>query len=126
LLRNPGIFGRAASWDAPLAMGKPGRWQTDIIWPTQAAFDEYSILRLLGKRAALLRSQPPRLALMGYGKFPEDGERAHGLMENLRIPHVWLAGPEREHSWRSGWLGAAVEYLAAMKPVPPPGADSPP
>ena len=32
-------------------------------------------------------------------------------MTDLKIPHVYEDGPEREHDWQSGWVPEAVGHL---------------
>ncbi len=113
LLRHPDTFGRAASWDAPFTMAQPGRWGTKRVWPTAADFAPYDVVRLLGDRAPLLRQQPARLAVLGHGLFRDDDIRLHEQMAALGIPHYWDHGPERKHTWESGWLESAVAALAS-------------
>jgi len=119
LLRYPDVFGRAAAWDAPLAVDRPVHFGMGEIFGTQQNFEEYRILGLLGQRAEVLGRtegslRPPRLVLLGYGNFRRDHQIAHNLMETLKIPHVYRDGPYRKHHWQSGWLPEAVQCL-----VPP-------
>jgi hypothetical protein len=114
LLRHPDVFGRAASWDAPLALDAPDEYGSGPIFGTQENFDEYRIWSLLEKRAELLRKGPARLALLGYGYFLTEVEQTHEKMLALGIPHVYENDTERSHDWRSGWLEGAVEILAGL------------
>lgn len=114
LLRHPEVFGRAASWDAPLTMPSPGRWHTDQVWPTEADFARYAVGDLLRQRAELLRRQPARLVLMGHGKFPDDDVAVHELMGRLGLPHHWEHGRRLEHGWSSGWVAPAVNALMSL------------
>ncbi len=123
LLRHPDTFGRAASWDAPFdKLKRPGPWGTDRCWPTEADFARYKVPQLLEERAGLLRVQPARLALLGYGFYRDDDIRVHEQLTALSIPHHWGHGPERKHTWESGWLESAVTALVApdMNAVPVP------
>lgn len=113
LLRHPEIFGRAASWDAPFLLKRPGPWGTDRCWPTEADFSHYKVPELLDQRADLLRSQPARLVLLGYGLYRDDDLRVHAQLANLGVPHHWVHGPERKHTWESGWLEPAIAALVA-------------
>jgi hypothetical protein len=35
------------------------------------------------------------------------------VSEELQVPHAYTDGPQREHTWQSGWLDAAVTALLA-------------
>lgn len=111
LLRHPEVFGRAASWDAPLMMERPGKYGSEAIFGRQENFENYRITRLLELRAGYLRSQPARLVLLGYGNFAEDDTLLHQRLESSAVPHHWEHGPKRRHDWDSGWLARAVELL---------------
>ena len=103
LLRHPATFGRAAAWDAPLMLDRPDRYGTGEIFGSQENFEQYRISALLRRMAAALDG-PDRVIHFGYGDFREDHESAHRLMEELHIAHQYRDGPDREHSWHSGWL----------------------
>lgn len=115
LLRHPDIFGRAASWDAPLTMKRrPEVWakhRQGECWPTQEDFEPYDVMKLLARRAPLLREQPVRLIVLGHGAFLEDDVKLHEYMKELGIPHYWDHGDRIVHSWSSGWLEPAVSLL---------------
>ncbi|MBM4047571.1 MAG: hypothetical protein FJ279_20895 [Planctomycetes bacterium] len=113
LLRHPDVFGRAASWDAPLTMQSPGRFETPMVFATQENFDRYKITSLLQQRAELLKRGPARLVLLGHGNFVDDDLRLHEQMLALGIPHHHDHGPKRAHAWTSGWLRPAVALLTA-------------
>lgn len=110
LLRHPDVFGRAVAWDAPLMMEHPDKYGMGGIFGTQENFEKYQITALLKDRAKTLSGEP-RLAHFGYGNFREHHQSAHRLMDDLGIPHTYRDGPNREHSWHSGWLSEAVEML---------------
>jgi hypothetical protein len=110
LLRHPEVFGKAAAWDAPLMMDRPGRYGSGDIFGTLANFETYQITKLLERRAADLRGRK-RLILLGFGNFRGEHERAHDLLTDLKIPHVYEDGPQREHRWESGWVAEAVGRL---------------
>jgi S-formylglutathione hydrolase FrmB len=120
LLRHPGLFGRAAAWDAPLMQDRPDRWGMPEVFATQENFECYRIAALLERRADLLR-RSPRLILMGYGNFREHDIQAHALMLRLGVAHEYVAGPWREHRWDSGWLPEALARLLRA-----PGTDGEP
>ena len=110
LLRHLELFGKAAAWDAPLMMDRPGKYGSGDIFATQVNFDKYRLSTLLEKQAAALH-EPVRLINFGYGNFREEHQSAHMLMDQLKIAHDYRDGPKREHSWHSGWLPEAVQML---------------
>lgn len=112
LLRNPDLFGRAAAWDAPLAMDRPGLYGSGPIFGTPANFEKYRIAKLLKERADLMKKEK-RLILVGYGNFRNEHVKAHDLMESLKIVHDYRDGPSRTHDWHGGWVAEAAELLTA-------------
>ncbi len=50
-----------------------------------------------------------------YGGFRDEHERAHELMEKLKIAHEYRDGPARKHDWHSGWVKEAAELLLGRK-----------
>ena len=113
-LRYPEIFGKAVAWDAPLMYRDikqlPESGLVDV-FGTEENFNQYYLPTLLRKQAMMLREQPVRLILMGYGDLKDHVEQAHSLMEALHIPHIYDNSTHREHKWQSGWLPDAVKYL---------------
>jgi hypothetical protein len=112
LLRHPDLFARAAAWDAPLMMDRPGKYGSGPIFETQQNFDDYCVSKLLERRTGDLRDGK-RLILLGYGNFHEEHRQAHALMQKLNIDHEYVDGPERKHEWGSGWLPEAAAALLA-------------
>lgn len=112
LLRHGEVFGKAAAWDAPLLMDKPGPYGSGEIFGTQESFDAYRVDKLLEARAPQLQKST-RLILLGYGNFRADHEKAQALMERLKIAHEYRDGPARKHDWHSGWVSEAVDLLLA-------------
>lgn len=111
LLRHPSVFGKAAAWDAPLAMSQPNRYGMEEIFATQANFEQYQITGLLRQRASDLAGKP-RLVHLGYGNFRDQHLAVESLLNELQVPHVFRDGPQRPHAWDSGWLPEAVQLLA--------------
>jgi DNA-binding beta-propeller fold protein YncE/S-formylglutathione hydrolase FrmB len=112
LLRHPETFHKAAAWDAPLRMDKPGKYGSGDIFGTPENFEGYRVSKLLEDRAVLLQKEK-RLILLGYGNFRAEHEKTHDLMMRLKIAHDYRDGPERKHDWHSGWVKEAVELLLA-------------
>lgn len=111
LLRHPDVFGKAAAWDAPLAMDR-GHYGMETISGTPENFERYRIFNLL-KQAAPGLGAEKRLALLGYDNFREQTQRTEELLLSLKIPHTYRDGPQRKHHWNTGWVAAAVECLLA-------------
>ncbi len=109
LLRHPDLFERASSWDAPLLMDAPGKYGSGPIFGTPENFAHYQITPLLEARAKEL-CESSRLALLGYGGFP-DHRQIHALLEKLEVPHVYRDGPQSKHIWSREWLEPAFDAL---------------
>lgn len=113
LLRHPNKFSKAAVFDAPLMLNAPGKYGSGPIFGSSENFKSYQVSRLLEVQQKLLSSGPARLGLLGVGNFEEEHVRVRQHMEKLKIP-VWSPhASSRLHSWNSGWLPEAVEWLAA-------------
>ena len=110
LLRHPDLFGKAAAWDAPLMLDRPGRYGSGVIFGTAENFEHYRITRLLKTRADILQKEK-RLYLLGYGNFRGEQEKVHALMTALKIAHEYRDGPARKHDWHSGWVAEATGLL---------------
>src|SRR5262249_39378231 len=113
LLRHPDVFGKAAAWDAPLLMDRPGKYGSGEIFGTPDNFERYRVARLLEEKAEQFRTG--RLVLLGYSNFRADHQRAHELMDRLKIAHDYRDGPARKHDWHSGWVTEAVELLLGAR-----------
>lgn len=111
LLRNPGIFARAAAWDAPLMQSKPDKYGMGPVFGDQANFNGYLISDLVKRQAELLRARK-RLVLTGnFESFRPHHVAMHELLKELGVPHAYRDGPKRDHHWESGWLDEAVSLL---------------
>jgi Putative esterase len=114
LARHPDLFAACAAWDAPLVQRQPNQYGMAPIFGTQENFDRYYLPRQLEEAAPSLRART-RLALLGYGGFREHMQRAHTLLEELAIPHVYADGPPRHHHWEGGWITEAIQALVEMR-----------
>jgi hypothetical protein len=112
LLRHPGTFGKAAAWDAPLMMDRPGKYGSGDIFGTEDNFANYQITKLLEANAEKFQKES-RLVLTGYGGFRAEHQKAHDLMEKLKAKHEYRDGPQLKHDWHSGWVKEAAELLLA-------------
>ncbi len=113
LLRHPDMFAKAAAFDAPMMMTAPGKYGSGPIFGTGENFADYQVSRLLESQRELLSSRPARLGLLGAGNFEKEHVLMRQHMQLLEIP-FWVSGTsDRQHSWNSGWVSEAVEWLAA-------------
>jgi len=116
LLRHPDMFYRAAAFDAPLMMDTPNKYGAGPIFGTTENFRHYQLTNLLEQRADSLRDTPSRLMLIGNGNFQPQHLQMHDRLESSMIPHTWIVGDQREHSWHSGWLSEAFDWLMEKNP----------
>ncbi len=112
LLRHPDAFARAAAWDAPLMMDRPGPYGSGEVFGSPENFEKYRIARLLKERGDAFRKDK-RLLVLGYGNFRDQHEKAHALMTDLGIAHEYRDGLARKHDWHSGWVVEAAQCLLA-------------
>jgi S-formylglutathione hydrolase FrmB len=112
LLRHPDTFGRAAAWDAPLMLDRPGQYGSGDIFGTPDNFERHRVGKLLTDGADTFQKDK-RLILLGYGNFRAEHEKAHALMDKLKVAHEYRDGPARKHDWHSGWVKEATELLVA-------------
>jgi S-formylglutathione hydrolase FrmB len=113
VLRHPTVFGRAAAWDAPFESTRPNLFQgMEAAFGTPENFERYQITKLL-EAAGEPFQRETRLGLFGYGNFRQQHVAAHERMLKLGIAHQYADGPKREHTWGSGWVPEAVEFLVA-------------
>lgn len=115
LLRHPDVFGQAASFDAPLMMGRGGRFSVPEQMGPSSHFDKYCALDLIESRADLFRNQPARLIILGQGIFNDDQVKFHEKLLSLGVPHGWFNETNRKHAWNSGWLTFGVEEMDRAK-----------
>lgn len=129
LLRNPGFYGYAASWDAPLML-EGEDWDHYGIpeaCGTVANFAKYQPGKLLTAQAARFQG-PARFALLGemaFGSGGMDGYTgphthtvwAHATMQRLGIKHVYHDDLRVSHDWHSGWVSPAIDALMSLGPI---------
>lgn len=118
LLTYPDFFGYAASWDAPLCLSE-FHFGMDKVFGTLPQLERYRPDLLLPKRKAFFRTKT-RLVLMGenlWGNMVpvETGrshtQRAHELLEQEGIKHIYDDSLVAPHRWDSAWLAPVLEAL---------------
>lgn len=106
-LRNPGVFARAAVWDAPLMQDTP-RWSMLTVLGNRENFEHHRVDRsAAGQRG----ESDPLLILVGCQVFCDHHAKAHEHFLRYNIPHVFGRTPPTSHVWTSGWLSQAVAGL---------------
>lgn len=110
LLRNPDIFGRAAAWDTPLMLDTHDRYGSGAIFGTPENFERYQFSKLVKVNATMFQKEP-RFILHGWGGFQAQHEKAHTLMNEFKVKHVYLVGERRKHDWHSGWVEGLAKEL---------------
>lgn len=112
LLRNPDMFHKAASWDAPMMFDTLDVWGSGLSenFGTRENFKKYHIPTLLSRDANTYQKED-RFVLMGYSHKSDHVQKVHILMNNLGVQHTYDNTEKRRHSWHSGWFMQAVEYL---------------
>lgn len=114
ILRHSELFHAAAAWDAPLMKTAPDQFGMIEIFGTTAAFQEYSVPRLLEVHGKEFAGARPRLAILGYDAFEEHTRKAHEALHRLKIPHYYENDTRRVHRWDTGWLQGACRLLDEM------------
>jgi hypothetical protein len=127
ILRNPGVFGYAASWDAPLMMTEKqfGSWQTDEVFGTPQNMAHYLPSRLVESRSEPFRTRT-RVVVAGsnlFGRFsdkryPYDGqahtEAFHSTAEAAGMLHVYAPALKADHAWLDQWMRPVIEMLMEL------------
>jgi hypothetical protein len=119
ILRHPGVFNAAAAWDSPAQLSDintSGISAPDALpmnFGIQANFNLYNIPSLVLSNADPFL-QHNRLWISGdQAAWTADMDELNGQLTTASIPHTWVAGGQRVHSWDSGWLDGAITDLNA-------------
>ena len=121
ILRHPNAFSGVAAWDSPAQLSDLSAFGAlPMNFGTQANFDLYNIPALASSNAQPFQ-QRNRLWISGdQAAWTEDMIQLHDQLAAASIPHTWIQGGVRVHSWNSGWLDGAVTDLDAnaIPPIP--------
>jgi hypothetical protein len=127
ILRNPDVFGYAASWDAPLMFTEKqfGLWGTKETYGTPENMILYLPSKLVSERAGPFQNKK-RLVVAGLklfgtftdAKFPYDGpshtEAFHELAEANGVLHDYDPNIITGHSWNPVWMKPVVNMLIQL------------
>jgi hypothetical protein len=123
ILRHPGVFNAAAIWDSPTQLNSVSSYLAmPMNFGTQANFNSYIIPTLVSSNARAFQQQI-RLWISGdQAAFQSQMISLHNELTAASIPHTWVQGGVRAHSWHSGWLEGAATGLDAIATLTPPAA----
>lgn len=115
ILRHPEVFQAAAAWDCPAQLSALSSFSAlTANFGTQKNFDHYNIPALVANSGDVFRRRS-RLWISGDPSvFTPDMVQLHNELMAASIPHIWVQGVPRAHTWHSGWLNGAVIGLDAM------------
>jgi hypothetical protein len=127
ILRNPDVFGYAASWDAPLMFTEKqfGLWGTKQTYGTPENMTLYLPSKLVRERAGPFQNKK-RLVVAGLqffgtftdARFPYDGpshtEAFHELAEANGVLHDYDPNLKTGHSWNPSWMKPVVKMLIQL------------
>ncbi len=121
ILRHPAVFNAAADWDSPAQVNDISAYGgLSLNFGTQANFNLYNIPDLVASNSKAFQQQN-RLWISGdQAEFTADMTALHNELTAASIPHTWVQGGSRVHSWNSGWLDGAVIDLDANTTLGPP------
>ncbi len=114
ILRNPGVFQLAASWDFPADMATYDQYGADEAagYGTDANFQaNYRLSQTFvdAHKAPFLTKN--RIWIGGYSLFGPDMTDYDQLLTSEGIQHTTGASVNRTHSWTSGWVPGALSAL---------------
>ncbi len=114
IFRHPNIFSAAAAWDSPAQLNDittfPG---LPLNFGSQTNYNLYFVPALVAGDAHPFTSSN-RLWISGdQSVWTADMDQLHSQLTAAGIPHTWVAGGDRVHSWSSGWLDGAIAALDA-------------
>ncbi len=122
LMRNPGLYGYAASWDSPMLLDY-SQYSTNTVFANQANFDAYSPETLVTQPDPSLISNR-RLILLGENLFgSEPGglfaatphtTTYHTMLVAAGIPHFYDPKIVSLHTWKTDWARPTFETLIAL------------
>ncbi|QNI33520.1 hypothetical protein H7849_06120 [Alloacidobacterium dinghuense] len=121
ILRHPGVFSAAAAWDSPAQLSDLSAFDAlPMNFGTQANYNTYNIPALVSSNAQPFQQQN-RLWVSGdQAAWTADMIQLNSQLTAAGIPHTWVQGGVRAHSWGSGWLDGAVTDLDANATLSPP------
>jgi hypothetical protein len=114
ILKHPGMFTLAASWDLPADMTTDTEFGTDSEagYGTDANFQQnYELSRafVAARRGPFLSAT--RIWVGGYGLYQTDDTDYAALLTSLGIRHTTEPMTQMAHTWDGGWVPDALAAL---------------
>ncbi len=114
ILKHPGVFTLAASWDSPFDMSSYDQFGDDSAadYGTEANFeDNYRLTKafVYAHRAPFMISN--RIWIGGYGLYGNDDFDYNALLTSEGIDHSAEPAQYMLHRWDSGWVPIAMAAL---------------
>ena len=112
ILKNPGIFTLAASWDFPADMSSYDQYSAAPDYGTNANFQANYRLTpafLAARKGPFTRNN--RIWIGGYEAFENDVSDYAALLTSEGIDHTTGIPRKMAHRWDSGWVPAALAAL---------------
>ncbi|MBC8039070.1 MAG: hypothetical protein H7Y06_00855 [Opitutaceae bacterium] len=123
LLRNPGMFDRAAIYDCADPVPKADiydSWGFSASYGPRANFDkEFHIPTLIARNKEHFQGNTRRITLLAGSLAYGGVETIHTALKENKVAYTYLVFPGMGHSWNAGWLKLAA---ASLLPNPPPPA----
>lgn len=119
ILRNPEVFGYAASWDAPYFLDHM-KWGLQENLGTDEQFAQYRPDLLVPLHKASFQDKP-RLVIGGEWLFGSDDiapghdhmKDMHALLDANGVKHVYLPDLRIKHGWHIEWIDPMVQAMLA-------------
>lgn len=117
LLRNPEVFHRAAAWDPGIRVDtgpieEPERSaRIARNWGSAKNFEANRLSSLITQHGKRLGPKARLFYFSTEGKRAIGGVEIHRLLVEKQIPHRYVMEPHRKHTWDSGWIPEAIEFL---------------
>jgi hypothetical protein len=117
LLRHPDTFGKAAAWDTGIRVDLGPMEEGDRservmkFWGGEENFARYRLSNLVDSPGSKLGPDARIFYYVPAGVRAPGGAALHQQMIENEVPHRYLFEPPRRHSWTSGWIPEAVDFL---------------
>jgi hypothetical protein len=114
ILRHPGVFTLAASWDFPADMTTDTRFGSDSEagYGTDANFQSnYELSKAFLDAHKAPFTSANRIWIGGYGLYQQDDSDYAALLTTEGIQHLTETPTQMSHTWTSGWVPLAMAGL---------------
>src|SRR5215469_637456 len=113
ILKHPGLFSLAASWDFPASISSYNEYSDSAAsYGTDASFQaRYRLTQAFvsARKGPFLKNN--RIWIGGYSLYPTDVSDYDALLTSEGIRHTTGSPQDRAHRWDSGWIPIALAAL---------------